>query len=92
LRTLVGADFKKPRRLSRARRPIFQTAAGQEWMGAAIALAAKCTIRRRTMESHERNGHLSGLIIVSKRLTRATSSPDSRSRRAISKATSPPKE
>jgi len=36
-------------------------------MGAAIAPAMNCVIRRWTMENHACSGHLSGLIVASKR-------------------------
>jgi hypothetical protein len=60
--------------------------------GAARQFPAKRAMRRRTMDSQARSDHLSELTAVSKRPTNSIFSPASESRRAISKATSPPKE
>src|SRR5438128_12290009 len=54
--------------------------------------AAKSAIRRALMASQVRNGHRTGLIVVSNSPTKPTSSPDSDKRRAISNAASPPEE
>src|SRR5262245_16406089 len=54
--------------------------------------ARKPSAALRSAAGHVRNGHRTGLIIVSNSPTRPTSSPASDKRRAISNATSPPEE
>src|SRR5215831_21004881 len=80
------------KRHARRRWTDWRNVAGQVRIDEAPNAVARLDIRRAPMASHVRNGHRTGLIVVSKRPTRLTSLPDSDRRRAISNATSPPDE
>ena len=72
--------------LGRSRAPNFRNSKGHARSGVRRKPEAKRRIPPPMMETHARNGHLTGLPSVSIKPTKPTSFPDSESCRAISKA------